>query len=119
VHFEVRILSKFFDPDEDAAVACGGAQLRATICARAPNGRNARGKFLSRSARAQHLPQIDPGLRVQAHIPEAVRGQAAAVATAAERRGGRSDDAKDGAVGKLETLGGGDGMVDRKGFYAR
>ena len=106
VHFEVRILAKLLDPDEHAALARGGAQLRAAVGARAPDGGNARGNFLGRGACAQHLAEIDPGLRVQAQIPEPIRGQAAAVAAPAEWRGGRSDDAEHGAVRKPEALGG-------------
>jgi hypothetical protein len=64
VHFEVWIQAKLLDVDEDAALARGGAQLRAAVVARAPDSADARGNCLGRSARAQHLPEIDPGLSV-------------------------------------------------------
>src|SRR5712692_7595500 len=100
MHFEVRVLTKLVNADEHTAVPLGLAQLRPAVRAFAPDRGDARGEFLGRRACAQRLPEVDPRLRVQAEVPEAVGGQAAAVAAPAEGRGGRSDDSKNGAVGQ-------------------
>ena len=64
VHLEVWIQSKLLDSDQHAALSRGGAQLRPAIRARAPDGGNPRCYFLGRCACAQHLAEIDAGLRV-------------------------------------------------------
>jgi len=106
MHFEVWIQAKLLDANKYSALSCRGAYLRAAVRTRAPYGRNARGKFLRRSACAQHLAEVDPGLCVEAQVPDSIRGQPAAVAALAEWRGGRSDDAEDRAVRKPEAFSG-------------
>src|SRR5579863_7027346 len=100
----MRVPPKLLDPDQHAALARGCAQLRAAISARTPHGGNARGNLLGRGARSQHLAEIDPGLSIEAQIPEPVRGEAAAVTAPAERRRGRSDNSEHRAIRKPETL---------------
>src|SRR2546427_8519326 len=104
MHFEVRVLTKLVNADEHTAVPLGFAQLGAAVRAFAPDRGDARGEFLGGSTSAQWFPEVDPRLRVQAEVPEAVGRQAAAVAAPAERRRGRSDDSKNGAVGQREAL---------------
>ena len=55
--------------------------------------------------RAQRRAQVDAARRVQAQVPHAVGRQAAAVAAAAERLGGRRDDAEGRAVRQREAIG--------------
>ena len=55
----------------------------------------------------QGLPQVQALGRVEAQVPGAVGGQAAAVAGGTEGPGGRGDDAEDRAVGQPEAVGGG------------
>src|SRR5579862_9608336 len=98
MHFKVRILAQLVDADEHAALAGGCAQLCAAVGARLPDRGNARGNFTGGSAIAQHSPEVDPRLRVQAQIPESIGGQAAAVARAAEGRSGRSNDSENRSV---------------------
>src|SRR4029077_11377851 len=98
VHFEMWILAKLLDPYQDAALSCGGAQFGAPIRSRAPNESNARGQLFWCSPCTQHVTEIDPGLRVQAQIPETIGGQAAAVATLAKRRRGGSHHPEYGAT---------------------
>ena len=62
-------------------------------------------QLLGAGAAPQRTAQIGPLLRVQTEIPHAVRGEAAAVAVRAERRGRRGDDAEHGAVGQPEAIG--------------
>src|SRR6266702_5649643 len=107
VHLPVRIGAQRVDPIERAAIRDAEPLLGPAIGAALPRRPDERRQLLVARAAAQTLAQIDPARRVQTQKPRAVRGDAAAVAGAAERRGDRSDDPERRAGRETEPLGGG------------
>src|SRR6266699_976662 len=107
VHLPMGIGAQRIDPVERAAIRDAEALLGPAIGAALPRRPDERRQLLVARAAAQTLAQIDPARRVQTQKPRAVRGDAAAVAGAAERRGDRSDDPERRAVRETEPLGGG------------
>ena len=98
VHLEVRILPQQIPP----ARTRGGRRARGGLRRRdrraRASRRDQRAQFISRHALPERTAQIDALRRVEAQIPHAVGGQAAAIAGAAERLGRRRDDAERRAV---------------------
>src|SRR5712691_12099811 len=84
VHFEVRVLAKLLDTHEHAAHPLRHALLGATVGALLPRCGDHGHDSVSGSATAHRLAQVQAGRRVEAHIPDTVGGQPAAVAAAAE-----------------------------------
>src|SRR2546421_4151649 len=107
MHLAVGIGAQRVDPVERAAVGHAEALFSPPIGAALPRSPDERGELLVRGTPAQRLAQIDAPPGVQTQEPRSVRGDAAAVAGAAERRGDRGDDPEGGAVRQAEPLGGG------------
>src|SRR5438874_7062857 len=107
MHLPVRIGAQRVDPVERATIRDAEALLGPAIGAALPGRPDERGEVLVARAAAQRRAQIHAPTGVEAREPRAVRGDAAAVAGAAERRGDRGDDPEGRAVGQLEPLGGG------------
>ncbi len=106
VHFEVRVLAEVLDRHEAAALAPEGqAFLGTAVRALAPSGRDECGQLLARGAAAQRPTKVDAARRVEAQVPQAVGRQPATIAAAAERVGGRGDDAEQRTVWQREAVG--------------
>src|SRR5688572_13532673 len=80
--------------------------LGAAIGALRPDGLNQPQAIVRRRAGAERPPQVGSGARVEAHQPDAVGGQPAAVAIPAEGLRGRRDDPEGRAVRQGEAVGG-------------
>src|SRR2546423_6352855 len=107
MHLAVGIGAQRVDPVQRAAVGDAESLFGAAIGAALPRLPDERRQLRVVSAAAQRLAQIDAPPGVQTQEPRSVRGDAAAVAGAAERRGDRGDDPEGGAVRQAEPLGGG------------
>ena len=85
----------------------GFALFRAAIRADAPHTSHEIGdscrNLIRRGSAAQQAAQIRARHRVEAAVPNPVGRQPAAITARTERRGGRGDDAENGAVGQKET----------------
>ena len=81
------------------------APRRRDRCARLQVSPIRAGDLLVGGARPEQLAEVEPALAVETEQQGPVRGQARAVAGAAERRRGRGDDAERGAVRQPEPLG--------------
>src|SRR5256885_385262 len=95
------------DPIERAAIDHAETLLGPSIRATLPRLANQRRQFLVARAAAQRRAQIHAPSGVQAGEPRAVRGDAAAVAGAAKRRGDRRNDSERRAVRQAEPSCGG------------
>ena len=80
MHFEVRILSERLDGDECSALTKGETCFRATIIAVAPGAFEERTQFRGIGPAPDCGPQVEPSGRVQAQVPETVRGKPTPVA---------------------------------------
>src|SRR5258706_1198452 len=111
VHLEVGVALELADLHEGAPAGRRQPLLRSAILASLPRGADEGQQLLARSARPQRLAQVRAARRVEAEVPEAVRGEAAAVAGPAEGRGGGGDDPEHAAVEEPEALGGRGGLL--------
>src|SRR5690349_4531298 len=87
VHLEVRIALEAADLHERLAVAQRQPVLGAAVRAGAPAAGDQRLQLLGAGAAAEQPAQVDASRRVETQIPQAVGGEAAAVAVRAEGRG--------------------------------
>src|SRR5439155_26949546 len=106
VHLAVWVRAQVCDRVQRTAFPDRQPLFRAAVGAVLPRVAQQRGELGVARPRAQPLPQVDPAVRIQAQEPRAVRRQPAAVAGAAEWRGGGRDDAEARPVGEPESLGG-------------
>src|SRR5258705_6731637 len=111
VHLEVGVALELADLHEGAPAGRRQPLLRSAILPSLPRGADEGQQLLARSARPQRLAQVRAARRVEAEVPEAVRGEAAAVAGPAEGRGGGGDDPEHAAVEEPEALGGRRGLL--------
>src|SRR5258706_917595 len=111
VHLEVGFAVELDDRHEGAPAGRRQPLLRSAILASLPRGADEGQQLLARSARPQRLAQVRAARRVEAEVPEAVRGEAAAVAGPAEGRGGGGVDPEHAAVAEPEALGGLGGLL--------
>src|SRR4029453_16188139 len=85
VHFEMRVLLERGEGNEHFTAFGGQPLFSATIGPLTPHGGNQLLQVVRRRASAERPAQIGTGARVQAHEPNAIRGEAAPVAGLAER----------------------------------
>src|SRR5439155_18043282 len=90
----------------------GETRLGAAVGAGAPGRGDQPLELLVAGAAAKYLPQIRAPGGVQAEVPDAVGGESAPVAGAAERAGRGRDDPEAGAVREPEAVGGGGTPLD-------
>src|SRR5256714_12191868 len=119
MHLAVGIGAQRVDPVQRAAVGDAESLFGAAIGAALPHLPDERRQLRVVSAAAQRLAQIDAPPGVQTQEPRSVRGDAAAVAGAAERRGDRGDDPEGGAVRPAGPLGGGPLLLAQRVGRAR
>src|SRR5260370_42511316 len=96
--------------------AVGNAQslLSAAISALVPGGGDQRLQAFPRCAGAQSTSKIGALSRIQAKVPEPVRGQTASVARSTKRCSGGGDDAEDQSIRQSESLRGGRGLLEQR-----
>src|SRR5216110_2433312 len=104
MHLPVGIGAQRVDPVERAAIGHAEPLLRPAIGPTLPRIPNQRGQLLVGRPAAEALAEIDSRPGVETQEPRAVRGDAAAVAGAAERRGDGRDDPERCPVRKAEAL---------------
>src|SRR2546429_9022857 len=92
--------------------------LAPSIRAALPRLANQRRQVLVARAAAQRRAQIHAPSGIQTQEPRAIRGDAAAVAGAAKRRGDRRNDSELRAVRQAEPLGGGPALPPDRGDRA-
>src|SRR5262245_39399269 len=105
MHLEMRILLERLDRHECATLTERETSLRATVVARAPALGDDGREVLFRLPTTKRAAQIDATRRVEAEVPHPVGGQAAAIATPAERIGRGRNDPEDRSVGEREAIG--------------
>src|SRR5438477_1038654 len=114
VHLPMGIGTQRVDPVQRAAIDHPEALFGSAVGAALPCCPDERRQLLVARTAAQRRAQIDPATGVQTQEPRAVRGDAAAVAGAAERRGDRRNDSERRAVRQAEPLRGGAAVADNR-----
>ena len=92
VHLQVGVLLQSGDGNEDVAALDGEPFFRPAIRPLCPHGGDELPQVVARGSRAQGTPEIRAGARVEAHQPDAIGRQAAAIARLTEWLGRRRDD---------------------------
>src|ERR1041384_4785188 len=105
MHFAMRISALSLDAVQRRAIFKIEALLGAAVRAPAPRSGNAIGDVGIARTAPQRLAQVESLCRVETEKPCAVRRQPAAIARAAERRGGRRHDAERRPVGEPKPTG--------------
>src|SRR5213083_2816171 len=104
VHLAVRVLPQILDLEEHASRTQYSSFFSATIPSPAPHVGNRLSDLGTRRSASQEAFQVGTVRRVKAEQPPPVRRQPRPVTGAAERLGGRGDDAEDGAVRQGKTV---------------
>src|SRR5215469_3768086 len=96
VHLQMRVAPQLGDLHEGRAITKMESVLRSTVGPLTPPSDDQLRELFAGGATPQRPAQIDPTRGVETEVPQAVGGEAAAIAVRAERRRGRGDDAEDG-----------------------
>src|SRR5262245_59685948 len=99
VHLQMRVPLQFADLDQRPPLAYRQPLFRAAVGSRTPSRQNHRLHLLARNAPAKCLTEIGTVTSVEAEVPNAVRGESAAVACAAKRARRGRDDTEGRSVG--------------------
>src|SRR5947207_9492425 len=104
VHLAMGIRAQRVDPIQRSTIRHAEPLFSPAIGATLPRSPNQRGQLLVGRPAAEALAEIDSRPGVETQEPRAVRGDAAAVAGAAKRRGDGRDDPERCPVRKAEAL---------------